>query len=131
MTAAAPEVAGVLAGDWVHVCSVDDLVVERGAAAIVAGVQVALFRLRDGVVAAVSQRDPYSGANVISRGIVGSRRDVPTVAGPMYKQVFSLLTGECLERAGYEPVDGGSGDLQVWDVRVVDREVHVAAGPRS
>lgn len=115
---------------WVRVCALADLVVERGAAAMVEGEQVALFRLPDDVVVAVSQRDPFSGANVMSRGIVGSRRGTPTVAGPMYKQVFSLLTGECLDPVGYEPVDGGGPDLRAWDVRVVDGEVHVARAPR-
>ena len=32
-------------------------------------------------------------------GIVGSRGDDATVASPMYKQVFDLRTGECLDRA--------------------------------
>ncbi|MCR1982281.1 nitrite reductase (NAD(P)H) small subunit, partial [Cellulosimicrobium cellulans] len=77
---------------WARVCLLRDLLVERGAAALVGGVQVALFRLPDDTVRVVQQRDPYSGANVMSRGIVGTRGGVPTVAGPMYKQVFDLTT---------------------------------------
>ena len=61
------------------------------------GDQVALFRLVDGRVLAVQQHDPFSDAYVISRGIVGSRSvddvEVPTVASPMYKQVFDLDDG--------------------------------------
>jgi nitrite reductase (NADH) small subunit len=34
---------------------------------------------------------------VLSRGIVGSRGDVPTVASPLHKQVFDLRTGRCLD----------------------------------
>lgn len=85
------------------VCSLKALSVERGTAALVGGVQVALFRTFDDTVYAVQQRDPYSGAHVMSRGIVGSRGDIPTVASPMYKHVFDLRTGACLDPAGQEP----------------------------
>jgi NAD(P)H-dependent nitrite reductase small subunit len=107
---------------WTAVCRLDDLAPERGAAALVGGEQVALFRLVDGTVHAVQQRDPYSGAHVLSRGIVGSRGDVPTVASPMYKQVFDLRTGRCLDGVGREPQD-----LRTWDVRVEGDVVLVGA----
>jgi nitrite reductase (NADH) small subunit len=79
------------------VCRYDELEPERGVAALVGEVQVALFRLDDGRVVAVDHRDPFSGANVMARGLVGSRGSIPTVASPMYKQVFDLLTGRCLD----------------------------------
>ena len=72
---------------WTAVCEMDDLLPEVGVPAMVDGVQIALFRLADDQVLAVQQRDPYSGANVLSRGIVGSRADVATITSPMYKQV--------------------------------------------
>lgn len=81
----------------VAVCRLDDLEPERGVAALVDGVQIAIFLLHDGRVVAVDHHDPFSGANVIARGIVGSRGDTPTVASPMFKQVFDLLTGACLD----------------------------------
>jgi nitrite reductase (NADH) small subunit len=81
----------------VAVCRYADLEPERGVAALVDGVQVAVFRLADGSVVAVGHHDPFSGANVIARGIVGTRGDTPTVASPMYKQVFDLRTGICLD----------------------------------
>jgi nitrite reductase (NADH) small subunit len=121
------------AGDgWLAVCRIEHLAPERGAAALVAGEQVALFRLLDGSVLAVQQRDPFSGAHVLARGIVGSRRVddgtlAPTVASPMYKQVFDLRTGRCLDPAGKEPVAGGP-DLRTWPVRVVDGTVLVGVG---
>ena len=71
-----------------------------------------------GRVHAVSNFDPYSRANVISRGIVGTRQDAPTVASPMYKQVFDLRTGACLDTQGKEPIA-----LQVWPVTVSDGDV--------
>ena len=111
---------------WVPVCRFDDLLPERGAAALVEGQQIALVRLLDGTVHAIAQLDPFSGAHVISRGIVGSRGDVPTIASPMYKQVFSLLSGACLETAGYSPKGGRAADLRVWPVAVVDGVILVA-----
>lgn len=118
---------------WERVCHVDDLFPERGAAALLGTdgdparrTQVALFRLTDGRVLAVQQQDPFSGANVLSRGIVGTRGGVPTVASPVYKQVFSLLTGECLETAGYSPKPGLDADLRAFPVEVRDGVVHVA-----
>lgn len=85
---------------WARVCKVEDLATERGVAAIVDGRQVALFRLHDDAIAAVGNRDPFSGANVISRGLVGSLGEIPVVFSPMYKQAFSLLDGRCLSEPG-------------------------------
>jgi nitrite reductase (NADH) small subunit len=86
---------------WREVCPYDELEPERGVAALVDGVQVALFRLHassdSGGVVAVDHRDPFSGANVMARGLVGTRGDRATVASPMYKQVFDLRTGACLD----------------------------------
>ena len=113
---------------WQPVCRVADLAVERGAAALVGGQQVALFRLTDDRVLAVQQLDPFSGANVMSRGIVGTRRGVPTVASPMYKQVFDLTTGRCLDAVGYPPRPGLAPDLATWPVEVIDGVVHVRSG---
>lgn len=114
---------------WVPVCRFDDLFPERGAAALVEGQQIAIVRLLDGTVHAIQQLDPFSGAHVISRGIVGSKGDVPTIASPMYKQVFSLLTGVCLETVGYSPRGGRAPDLRVWPVEVVDGVILVAVDP--
>ncbi|MDN3351417.1 nitrite reductase small subunit NirD [Actinomadura sp. DC4] len=82
---------------WSAVCAYDDLPPERGVCALVGEDQVALFRTHDGALYALANRDPFSGAYVLARGIVGSRRGVPTVASPMYKQVFDLTTGRCLD----------------------------------
>ncbi|RZU15586.1 nitrite reductase (NADH) small subunit [Kribbella rubisoli] len=102
------------------VCEYDVLLPERGVAALLGEVQIALFRTHDGEVFALGNQDPFSGANVMSRGIVGSRGDVPTVASPMFKQVFSLRTGECL--------DDPEVSLPVYPVEVVDGQVVVGSG---
>jgi len=83
--------------DWRAVCGLEQVPVGRGICALVDGQQVAIFRTTAGVLYAVGNRDPFSGAMVLSRGIVGSRRDRPTVASPMFKQVFDLETGVCLD----------------------------------
>ncbi|TDC28725.1 nitrite reductase small subunit NirD [Kribbella albertanoniae] len=98
-------------------CRYDVLLPDRGVAALVGEVQIALFRLHDGTVFAIGNQDPYSGANVMSRGIVGSRGDVPTVASPMFKQVFDLRTGMCL--------DDPEVSLPVYPVEIVDGMVRV------
>ncbi|NUP49311.1 MAG: nitrite reductase small subunit NirD [Catenulispora sp.] len=83
---------------WTAVCKYTQLEPGRGVAALVDGAAVAVFRLGDGSVHAVGNVDPFSGASVISRGITGRRADgTATVASPMYKDVFDLVTGRALD----------------------------------
>lgn len=103
-----------------RICAIEDLEIERGRAALIGSEQVALFLLRSGDVHAVSNLDPYSGSNVISRGIVGTRGDTPTVASPMHKQVFDLRTGECIDSQGKPNLH-----LQVWRVVRDGDGVHI------
>ncbi len=105
---------------YLPVCRLDQLTPERGAAVLVGGEQVALFRVRVGgtdVVYAVGHHDPFSKANVMARGIVGSTGDRDVVASPMYKQVFDLETGECVSEPGHR--------LPVWRTRVDNGSVLV------
>ena len=102
---------------WTAVCDLERLPVDRGAAALVEGHQVAIFRLASGDVYAVDHHDPFSGANVMARGLVGTRGEIPTVASPIYKQVFDLTTGQCL--------DDESVALRSWPVRVLDGMVEI------
>jgi len=83
--------------DWLIVCPYHRLEPERGAAVLVEGTPVAVFRLHDGSVRAIGNVDPFTGASVLSRGIVGTRGDAPTVASPLHKQVYDLRTGVCLD----------------------------------
>ena len=53
-------------------------------------------------VFALGNRDPFSKANVLSRGIVGDLKGELVVASPVYKQHFSLRTGRCVEDAAVE-----------------------------
>src|SRR3954467_15661008 len=79
-----------------RVCKIDDIVPSAGVCALVGGEQVAIFRV-DKEVFAVGNRDPFSKANVLSRGIVGDLKGELVVASPVYKQHFSLTTGRCVE----------------------------------
>jgi assimilatory nitrate reductase catalytic subunit len=94
------------------ICPLADIVPNTGVCALVGGEQVALFRLDDDSVYAVGNHDPFSGANVISRGIVGDIKGELVVASPVYKQHFSLVSGRCLE--------DGSKQIPVYAARVED-----------
>ncbi|MEJ7634449.1 nitrite reductase small subunit NirD [Aeromicrobium sp.] len=109
--------------EWERVCALDALTPDRGAAALVGGHQVAVFRLSAGDVHAVDHLDPFSRANVMARGLVGSRQGVPTIASPMHKQSFDLRTGQCL--------DDPDVSLRVWPTRVSGGWVEILNEARS
>ena len=82
---------------WTALCRFDELTPERGVAALVGDVQLAVFRTFGDSLYAVGNIDPHTGAAVLSRGVVGDRSGEPTVASPLHKQVFSLASGRCLD----------------------------------
>lgn len=110
---------GVLT-DWHPICPVGRLLPDRGVAALVAGVPVAVFLLRTGELFALDNVDPCSGANVMSRGLIGDAGGVPTVASPMFKQRFDLRSGQCL--------DDPDRRVTVHHARIVDDMIEVALG---
>jgi nitrite reductase (NADH) small subunit len=101
----------------VDVCAVDAIPPGTGVCARVGGEQVAVFRLADGTVHAVGNRDPFSGAQCLSRGILGDAAGTPKVASPVYKQCFDLRTGVCLD----EP----EVTVPVHTARIVDGRVRI------
>jgi nitrite reductase (NADH) small subunit len=87
-------------GVWTTACAYDHLIPCRGVGVLLGdGTQVALFRLDDGSLYAVGNIDPFSGAAVMSRGIVGDRGGRATVQSPIKKQAFALDDGVCLDDA--------------------------------
>lgn len=99
------------------VCRSDLVAPERAVAAKAPdGVQVAIVRTADGTLHAVGHHDPFSRANVMARGIVGTTtvagevRDV--IQSPMYKQAFDLATGRC--------VSDPDVSVGVWEVEERD-----------
>ena len=104
---------------WIAVCRLDDIVPNTGVCALVGGRQIAVFRLDDDSVYAIDNQDPFSRANVLSRGIVGDLQGELVVASPVYKQHFSLASGQCLEDASVR--------VPVFPVRVESDVVSVQA----
>jgi nitrite reductase (NADH) large subunit len=98
------------------VCTLADVLDCAGVSALIDGEQVALFRVGEEVFA-VENLDPFSGANVISRGLVGDLSGQLVVASPIYKQHFNLRTGRCLEDE--------SVTLRTWPCGVLDERIWV------
>lgn len=86
--------------NWIKVCALKDIAPDTGVCALVAGMQVAIFRqaMTDRLFA-VGNFDPIGKANVLSRGLMAQLGDKLAVASPLYKQHYNLATGECLEDA--------------------------------
>lgn len=113
---------GDLDREWVQLCALDRLTLDRGMAALVDGDAVALFRLSTGDLHAIGNRDPFSGASVLSRGLIGDLDGAPTVASPLHKQRFDLRTGQCLDDPTTSvPVHGVRVVDGVIELRLVDR----------
>ncbi|MBA8824788.1 nitrite reductase (NADH) small subunit [Saccharopolyspora lacisalsi] len=102
---------------WHRVCTAAALPPEYGVAALLGEDGAAVFRTAGDGLFAVGNVDPFSGAGVISRGIVGDRDGEPTVSSPMHKHVFSLRTGTCLDEPSVAlptyPVRYRGGDVEV------------------
>ena len=104
---------------WTRVCPLERLQPERGVCALVAGEPVAVFRTHDDRLFALHNLDPFSGASVLSRGIVGDLGGTPVVASPLYKQHFALESGVAVE--------DDSVVVATYPVRVVDGTVEVGS----
>lgn len=85
--------------DWFAVCDHGALTPGRGVAALLPdGRQAALFTDRHGRLYAIDNRDPFTGAYVLSRGLLGSTAEGRAfVASPLLKQRFDLENGRCLD----------------------------------
>ncbi len=106
--------------EWTLACAYDRLLPCRGVAVLLPDdVQVALFRLDDGALHAVSNIDPFSGAAVMSRGLVGDRAGRACVQSPIKKQAFAFDDGVCL--------DDPEASVQVYRTRITpDGYVQIA-----
>lgn len=103
----------------VKVCPVAELPVNLGVGALVKGQQVAVFKLKSGDIYAVGNFDPFSEANVLSRGLVGDLQGHKVVASPIYKHHYNLVTGECLEDQSVK--------IPAYPVVVQDEYVYIVA----
>lgn len=104
--------------EWIDVCKLEKILPDSGVCALISEKQVALFRWgASDTVYAIDNFDPFSKANVLSRGLVGDLKNQPVVASPIYKQHFNLESGICLEDASVQ--------LQTYPTRVEQGYVKV------
>lgn len=90
---------------WIHACKLEDLVYNSGVCALVENKQIAIFavcektsELSKARLYACDNYDPIGQANVLSRGLICSIKSEVCISSPLYKQHFSLASGECLEQ---------------------------------
>ena len=109
------------------ICILDDIIPETGVCALIDGKQIAIFRTKQNDLFALDNYDPFSQANVLSRGLIGgttitddtgTAKEVLYVASPIYKQRFNLATGQCL--------DDESVMLDAYQVVLNDNNVMIA-----
>lgn len=81
---------------WETVCNIQDIPHNTGVCALINGRQIAIYRFNDELFA-LDNYDPFSHANVLSRGILGDVHGQLCVASPIYKQHYSVNSGICLE----------------------------------
>ena len=106
------------------ICALDDIPLNTGVCALVDGKQIALFRIGEtNALYAVANHDPFSKANVLSRGIVGTKGETPKVASPIYKQQFDLTTGQC--------IDDAKVTIPTYPIREQDGVVYVSTVART
>ena len=82
------------------ICELKEIPQDSGVCALVDNKQIAIFKISpDDKLYAISNHDPFSKANVLSRGIVGAKCGTPKVASPIYKQQFDLTNGRCIDNS--------------------------------
>lgn len=105
--------------NWLTLCEKSDLIFQAGVCALLdSGEQIAIFQVNENEVYGISNYCPFGNANVLYRGILGaaSNGDV-YVASPLYKQRFSLTTGQCL--------DDEQVQLKVYPCKIIDNQVQI------
>jgi nitrite reductase (NADH) small subunit len=112
----------------IEVCAVSDLIMNSGVCALIDDRQVAIFAIQtpseaqtqgEFTLYAVSNWDPIGKANVMYRGLLGSMQQQAMICSPLYKQHYSLLTGQCFE--------DDTICLEVYECVVADNKVWVSA----
>ena len=85
------------------VCKLTDILPDTGVCALVEGQQVAVFHIKNGnesALYAISNHDPFSGANVLSRGMVGGTGEAVYVASQF---ISSALTSRPVSASTMKP----------------------------
>ena len=76
--------------EWIEICRLEQILPDTGVCALVRDTQIAVFRVGDHLYA-------LGNHALLSRGLIGDRGGVLTVASPIFKQRFALATGVCLD----------------------------------
>ncbi len=111
--------------NWQTICHQDDLINHAGVCALLENEQqIALFQITQSnsqqsspQIYAISNWDPIGQANVLSRGIIGDEKGEVYVASPLYKQRFSLASGQCL--------DDNTMNIASYQTRILEEKVQV------
>lgn len=106
----------------IDICNISDILPNTGRAALIGDKQIAIFNVKttDGEkLFAIDNLCPFSGVNVLSRGIIGSVNNEVVVASPLYKQHFILTSGQCVE--------DDSVQVNTYDVTLSGDKVQLAA----
>lgn len=130
----APNMQSPVSVNWIDVCTTSDLINNSGICALINTSdlqtrqasndepneeQIAIFYIPSSEkVYALSNWDPIGKANVMYRGIVGSIAEEPCIASPLYKQHYSLISGQCFEQA--------DTCLKVFEARIHQGKVQVS-----
>ena len=101
---------------WQEICGLEEIPEQAGIGARLGRRQIALFRMGKSVYA-LDDLEPGSGANVLSRGILGDAGGEPVVISPLYKQRIRLRDGR--------QFDSGEPAVRAWPVRVENGKVWV------
>ncbi|HCM9619142.1 TPA: nitrite reductase small subunit NirD [Enterobacter cloacae subsp. cloacae] len=101
---------------WQEICGLDEIPEQAGIGARLGRKPIALFRFGKSVYA-LDDQEPGSGANVLSRGILGDAAGEPVVISPLYKQRIRLRDG-C-------QVDNGEPAVRAWPVKIENGKVWV------
>ncbi|PAJ73021.1 nitrite reductase (NAD(P)H) small subunit [Pseudoalteromonas sp. NBT06-2] len=103
-----------ISNQWQTICQQNDLINDSGICVLLNdNQQVAIFYLKSTEQTyAISNYDPIGQANVLYRGIIGSIDEDIVVASPLYKQHFSLISGECIQDK--------TMSVDVFETRIVD-----------
>ncbi|MDC9729323.1 MAG: nitrite reductase small subunit NirD [Methyloprofundus sp.] len=105
--------------NWIDICAVTDLQADSGVCALVEGKQIAIFYFaKDNAVYAIDNYDPFGKVHVLSRGLIGDIKGEPMVSSPLYKQHFSLKTGQCF--------DDESVKNTVYAIRIENKRVEIS-----
>lgn len=104
---------------WTDICATSDIALNTGVCALFDGEQVAIFKVgSEQNLYAVQNYCPFGKASVLSRGLVGDKGGQIVVASPLYKQLYALDSGKCL--------DDESVTLKTYLVRDVDGKIQLA-----